>query len=74
MSTHQSETVGGPSGQHPDDATELQGVVADGESDLAMNCYTCHRGEEMPVIPWDTAHIKAKPIPVQTSPWGNYKQ
>jgi hypothetical protein len=29
------------------------------ESDLAMNCYTCHRGQEQPVIPWDTAYIKA---------------
>jgi hypothetical protein len=44
------------------------------DSDLAMNCYTCHRGEEMPIIPWDTLHVKPKPISAPTSPWGNYKQ
>lgn len=30
-------------------------------ADLAMNCYTCHRGEEQPVISWDSASIKPKP-------------
>jgi hypothetical protein len=38
-------------------------------SDLAMNCYTCHRGEEHPVIPWDTVNVK--PVPIRISPWGN---
>lgn len=37
--------------------------------DLAMNCYTCHRGEEHPVIPWDTVNVK--PVPIRISPWGN---
>ena len=23
-----------------------------------MNCYTCHRGEEYPAIPWDTTNIR----------------
>ena len=27
-------------------------------SDLAMNCFTCHRGEEQPFISWDTVNIK----------------
>jgi hypothetical protein len=27
-------------------------------ADIAMNCFTCHRGEEQPIIPWDTAHVK----------------
>ena len=27
-------------------------------ADLAINCYTCHRGEEMPIVPWDTVSIK----------------
>ena len=36
-------------------------------ADLAMNCYTCHRGEEHPVIPWDT--INVKPMQIQISPW-----
>lgn len=26
-----------------------------------MTCYTCHRGEEFPIIPWDTAHVKPMP-------------
>lgn len=38
-----------------------------------MNCYSCHRGEEYPVIPWDTSGVKAKPSPIQTSPWNNYR-
>ena len=27
-----------------------------------MNCYTCHRGEEFPMIPWDSANIKSKSL------------
>jgi len=38
-------------------------------SDLAMNCFTCHRGEEHPVIPWDTINVKPMQIPI--SPWKN---
>ncbi len=39
-----------------------------------MNCYTCHRGEEFPTIPWDTAHVKSKAAAMPISPWGNYLQ
>jgi hypothetical protein len=41
------------------------------QDDLAMNCYTCHRGEEHPVIPWDTINVKPAQAPVQISPWNN---
>ena len=40
-------------------------------SDLAMNCFTCHRGEEHPVIPWDTANVKPMTAPIQISPFHN---
>ncbi|MES2647175.1 MAG: c-type cytochrome [Bacteroidota bacterium] len=39
-------------------------------TDLAMNCYTCHRGEEHPVVPWDT--INVKPVQAPISPWNKY--
>lgn len=32
-------------------------------ADIAMNCYTCHRGEEQPIIPWDTINIKPIKVP-----------
>lgn len=32
-------------------------------TDLAINCYTCHRGEEEPVVPWDTLHVLPKHAP-----------
>lgn len=38
------------------------------QADLAITCYTCHRGEEHPVIPWDTLNVKprsASAIPVK---------
>jgi hypothetical protein len=40
-----------------------------------MNCYTCHRGEEFPIIAWDTSGVKspAKSTSLQTSPWNNYR-
>jgi hypothetical protein len=40
--------------------------------DLAMNCFTCHRLEEEPVIQWDTATIKMSAPPVNR--WDSYKQ
>jgi hypothetical protein len=36
--------------------------------DLAMNCFTCHRGEEHPVVPWDTLNVK----PMRISAFGRY--
>lgn len=41
-------------------------------SDLAMNCFTCHRGEEEPFISWDTTSIK-KQLPA-INRWDSYKQ
>jgi hypothetical protein len=41
-------------------------------SDLAMNCYTCHRGEEEPVIQWDTINIKR--LEPAVNRWESYKQ
>lgn len=36
------------------------------ETDLAMNCFTCHRGEEEPIVPWDSTNVKPKqPVPQQ---------
>ena len=35
--------------------------------DIAINCYTCHRGEEEPIVPWDTAHVK--PAHPEERPW-----
>ena len=26
----------------------------------AVTCYTCHRNEENPIIPWDSAHVSKK--------------
>lgn len=40
-------------------------------SDLAMNCFTCHRGEEEPVISWDTTTIRRHPV--TPSAWDRYK-
>ena len=40
-------------------------------TDLAMNCFTCHRGEEHPVVPWDTANVKPAQT-LQISPWQKY--
>ncbi len=40
--------------------------------DQVMTCYTCHRGEEYPVIPWDTANVKPGNVkPMKISPFHN---